>query len=48
MRGGAIGDGAVGVFNPVTAYDAIIFTHTITETELSPVSRTRMSTLFQE
>jgi erythromycin esterase len=43
MRVGAFGDGAVISFNPVKAYDAIIFTHTITETELSPVSRKRRS-----
>jgi len=48
MRGGATGDGAVAAFNPVTAYDAIIFTHTITETELSPVSRKRLAELFAQ
>ena len=43
MRGGAFGDGAVSSFYPVKTYDAIIFTNSITETELSPVSLKRMS-----
>ena len=43
MRGGAFGAGAVTSFYPVKTYDAIIFTNSITETELSPVSLRRMS-----
>ncbi len=43
MNVGAFGDGAVISFNPVKAYDAIIFTKSITETELSPVSFKRRS-----
>ncbi len=43
MRGGAFGAGAVTSFYPVKTYDAIIFTNSITETELSPVSRKRRS-----